>query len=331
MDGVCPDLRTGSVTGRICRGSADRNARKPAGKVIVDTLIRVVGKLPTSWLVRATQQRRVTQLQPRPSKVEPVVEWCLERGFRNRDSIIQRGVGKGLRFNCGNGSISFVFGTHELGLQRAFELLARPGMTFYDAGANVGFYSMIVARLVGAGGRVVAFEPVPDNARWIEHNAALNGFAHVEPRCEALGSDDGAARFLTSADTQLGKLATVGAPPSNPMAEVSVRLRRMDSLLAESALSPPNLIKIDVEGAEVEVLSGALQTLRRYRPTLVIDLHGTNASVAALLEELDYRPTVLGSALSIVESACDACVIAVPAEGDQGSVQKILAQSVGMS
>lgn len=289
----------------------------------MDTLIRVIGKLPTSWLVRATQQRRVTQLRPQPSRLEPLIEWCLEHGFRARDSTIQRGAGKGLRFNCGGGSISFVFGTHELGLQRLLQLLARPEMAFYDVGANVGFYSMIVGRLVGAKGHVVAFEPLPENARWIAHNAALNGFAHVALRPEALGGEDGDASFIVSADTQLGKLASAGAPPPNPAGEVRVKLRRLDSVLAEDALPPPDLIKIDVEGAELEVLEGSRQILRRYRPNLIIDLHGTNAGVAAFLEQLDYRPTVLGSSSSIVEAAADACVIAVPAERDDiGTILK---------
>jgi FkbM family methyltransferase len=284
----------------------------------VDTLIRLVGKLPSSWLLRTTQLRRAQETRPgfRYPKVEPLLEWCLERGFRCRDSVIQRGAGKGLRFNCGHGSVSFVFGTHEPDLQRVFELLAQPGMTFYDVGANVGFYCVIVASLTGPGGRVVAFEPLADNARWIEHNAALNGFAHVEARREALGNDDGEARFFISADTQLGKLTSAGAPPPHPAGKVNVKLRRMDSLVAEGAIPTPNLIKIDVEGGEVEVLSGARHTLRRYRPTLIIDLHGTNASVAAILEELEYRPKVLGSARGIVDSAWDACVIAAPAERD---------------
>ena len=245
-----------------------------------------------------------------------MIEWCLERGFRCRDSVIQRGAGKGLRFNCGHGSVSFLFGTHEPDLQRIFEHLAQPGMTFYDVGANVGFYSMIVGRSVGPDGRVIAFEPVSDNARWIEHNTALNGFAHVETRREALGNEDGEAPFFISADTQLGKLTSAGAPPPHSAAKVNVRLRRLDSLLAEGTILPPDLIKIDVEGGEVAVLSGAYHTMQRYRPTLIIDLHATNTSVASILEELKYRPKVLGSARGILDSASDACVIAAPAERD---------------
>jgi hypothetical protein len=75
-------------------------------------------------------------------------------------------------------------------------------------------------------------------------------------------------------------------------------------------------MKIDVEGAEVDVLTGAGDLLRRCRPALIVDLHNTNAPVAALLEELRYRPIVLGSPRGILESSWDACVVAVPAERD---------------
>jgi FkbM family methyltransferase len=283
---------------------------KPGEKIIVDTLIRLARKLPSSWLLRATQ------LRFRYPRIEPLLEWCLERTLRNRNMVILRGAGRGLRFNCGHGPISFVFGTHELGMQRAFELLAGTGMTFYDVGANVGFYCVIVGRLVGPAGRVIAFEPLPDNATSIEHNARLNGFANVEARQEALGDDDGEARFLISASSGWGKLESAGAPPARMAGEVVVRLRRLDSLLKEGAIPPPNLMKIDIEGGEVGFLRGASETLRRCQPILAVDLHGTNAPVAALLEELGYSSIVLGSQKSIVESPWDACVIAWPTERD---------------
>jgi FkbM family methyltransferase len=187
-------------------------------------------------------------------------------------------------------------------------------MTFYDVGANVGFYCVIVGRLVGPSGRVIAFEPLRDNAPWIEHNARLNGFWNVEARLEALGDDDGEARFLISASSGWGKLESVGSPPAHMSGEVNVRLRRLDSLLTEGAIPPPNLMKIDIEGGEVGFLRGASDTLRRCRPILALDLHGTNAPVAALLDELAYSSIVLGSEQRIIDAPWDACVIARPAE-----------------
>lgn len=274
----------------------------------MDTMIRLVGKLPSSWLLRATQ------LRFRYPKVEPLLEWCLERGFRGRDTVIQRGAGKGLCFNCDHGPVSFVFGTHEPGVQRAFELLARPGMTFYDAGANLGFYCVIAARLVGSSGRVIAFEPLTDNANWIAYNARLNDFAQVEVRCEALGRGEGQAEFFVSEKSMWGKLASAGAPPAAMLERVTVTLSSLDALMSAGAVPAPDLMKIDVEGAEVDVLNGAAETLNHSRPALIIDLHGTNAPVAALLEQLRYRAIVLGSSREILEAPWDACVVAVPCE-----------------
>jgi len=276
----------------------------------VDLLVRLIGKLPRTWLLRATH------LRFRYPAIEPALDWCLDRGLRGRDSVIQRGVGSGLRFNCDHGPISFVFGTHEPGVQHAFELLALPGMTVYDIGANLGFYCVILARLVGPTGRVVAFEPLPDNARWIAHNAKLNGFEQIEVRCEALGHGQGNAEFIVSEKSMWGKLATAGPAPADAVGRITVVLMNLDTLVSAGAIAPPNLMKIDVEGAEVEVLTGAADTLRRCRPVLIIDLHNTNAPVAALLEELRYRPIVLGSSRGILEASWDACVVAVPAERD---------------
>jgi hypothetical protein len=108
--------------------------------------VTLVGKMPKTWLMRARQ------LRFRYPKIEPLLDWCLDFALRGRDSVIQRGVGTGLRFNCDHGPISFVFGTHEPGVLHTFELLARPGMTAYDVGANLGFYCVILARLVEPAG-----------------------------------------------------------------------------------------------------------------------------------------------------------------------------------
>ena len=276
----------------------------------MDLLVRLIGKLPKTWLLRATH------LRFRYPAIEPLLDWCLDLGLRGRDSVIQRGVGRGLRFNCDHGPISFVFGTHEPGVQHAFELFALPGMIVYDIGANLGFYCVILARLVGPTGRIVAFEPLPDNARWITHNAKLNGFEQIEVRCEALGRSEGNAEFIVSEKSMWGKLADAGPAPADAVGQITVALRSLDDLVSAGAIAPPSLMKIDVEGAEVDVLTGAADMLRRCRPALIVDLHNTNAPVAALLAELRYRPIVLGSSRGILESSWDACVVAVPGERD---------------
>jgi FkbM family methyltransferase len=234
--------------------------------------------------------------------------------IRHRDGVIQQGTGKGLRFNSGNSVAGFMLGTTEPGLQTAFGLFVRPKMIVFDIGANVGFYSVISARLVGPDGGVAAFEPLPDNVRMISHNAALNSFRQISVQELALGRESGHATFVVSADPNWGMLASVGAP-GRVVGERKVRIARLDSLIREGTVPRPDLIKIDVEGAETDVLEGAAETLATARPVLFVDLHNTNGPIERILDQHGYDARVLGGgAMRISDARWDAEVIAIPRE-----------------
>ena len=209
-------------------------------------------------------------------------------------------------------------------MQSALASLIRPKMIVYDIGANVGFFSMIAARLVGPEGRVVSFEPVQINADQIMHNALLNNFAHVHVRAEALGNENGPASFYTSEIPTLGRFTKFGSPDEF-CNETTVTVRQLDALLAETELPPPDLIKMDVEGAEVDVLAGAFQTITRFRPLLLIELHGTNEPIAQALETQEYITHVLGSLDDIRAARWSAHIIARPRERtDLSEIIKVL-------
>ena len=263
--------------------------------------------MPLSWV------RAVSAAQWKHPWLRQAFQWCARR-LRNQDGQIQRGAGKGLWFNPGQANAGYLLGTSEPEVQSALAALLRPGMTVYDVGANVGFLSVIAARLVGPAGRVVCFEPLPDNARQIEYNARLNGFAHVAVRAEALGAADGTARFLLSAEPTWGALASASPKVNGQVNEAAVPVRRLDGAVADAGLPLPEVIKIDVEGAEADVLAGAAATLGEARPILMIELHGTNAAVADALHRLRYRARVLGRATAVVDSPWNAYVIAAPEE-----------------
>jgi FkbM family methyltransferase len=108
----------------------------------------------------------------------------------------------------------------------------KPGMSFYDVGANIGFFSDTESRARGGGGRVFAFDPLPSNIKAVAHNAALNGFEQIVGKPMALGKTDGEASFIVSADPNWGKLASVGMPGA-VVAESKVSVRRIDSLASE--------------------------------------------------------------------------------------------------
>lgn len=216
-----------------------------------------------------------------------VAAWAI-RPFRGRDIAILGGVGRGLRFNTGSGPGSYVLGIVEPEVQRALADLVRPGMVVYDVGANVGFFAVIAARLVGPTGSVVCFEPLEANAASLAHNAKLNAFSHVAVRTEALGRIDGPGRFLGGWISDRGRLAADADPDGSP-----VPVRRLDTLVQEVPLPLPNLIKIDVEGTEADVLMGGLETCKRSRPVLLIEIHETGGPVRDILRESGYAVRVL--------------------------------------
>lgn len=277
--------------------------------------LKIVGLLPVSWI------KAVSRAQWRHRWLKRGFNWCAGR-FKNQDGEISNGIGKGLRFNPGGSNAGYLLGTSEPGVQAVLAALIKPQMTVYDVGANVGFLSLIASRLVGPNGCVVCFEPLPSNASQIEHNARLNGFMRISVRSEALGAMDGTANFLVSADPTLGKLAMLGSSVPKQAGEITVTVRQLGSLIEEANLPLPHLIKIDVEGAETDVLAGAANCLRKARPLLMIELHGTNAAVSAALKSMDYHAVVLGSRKAIVDSPWNAYVIAAPKE-HMGFVQAV--------
>lgn len=256
--------------------------------------------------------RAVSRLRWRAPWLWSVVDLAA-RSVRNRDASIGRGAGAGLRFNCGSSSPAYVLGTAEPGVQAALVSVLEPGRCFYDVGANVGFMSMIAARLVSPSGRVVCFEPLPSNADLVAHNAELNGFEHVHVCRHAVGSTSGRAEFIESDESGWGKLASAGVP-GRAKSRRQVEVRTLDDLAKTSDLLPPDVMKIDVEGAELAVLEGGAETIARHRPVLLVELHGTGRTVAPYLNHHGYTSVLLGSHEE--PGACDedAYIVAMPAE-----------------
>lgn len=268
-------------------------------------LARITGALPLSWL------KAISRAQWRHPLLKRAFNFAANR-FRNQDATIQRGAGKGLRFNTGRSNAGYLLGTTEPMVQMAFTQLVQPEMVVYDVGANVGFLTVIAARLVGPGGRVIAFEPLPENFEHIRHNASLNQMAQIIVRSEAVSDTDGTAQFQVSAEPTWGNLVDAGKQVRLQQGTIEVKVSCLDSLLASEELPSPDLIKIDVEGAEAKVLLGAADTLRRLRPLLLIELHGTNQAIAKLLDEYAYVGFVLGDTRAVADSAWDAYVAAAP-------------------
>lgn len=184
---------------------------------------------------------------------------------------------------------------------RYFRSCLKEGQTVLDIGANVGWYSLIAAQAVGQSGKVHAFEPRPDTARMLRRTIADNG---LEGRIQvwelALDDRDGSERLgWEPASANPGHSFLVrqeGAAVADSVAMIGeVRAAMLDTLLPEIA---PDVVKIDVEGAEPRVIAGAQRALGRRRPVILSELFpeqlervsGTTASgFIALMEAFGYH------------------------------------------
>jgi FkbM family methyltransferase len=193
-------------------------------------------------------------------------------------------------------------GKGEPGVQRALQEHIRPGMNFYDVGANIGFFSLLAARLVGEKGRVTAFEADPEIASRLREHVARNSFSWVTVEEKAVWSGSGTAIFersdpRVSPDRGLGHVVKVTSPRT-----VEIQAVSLDEYAATAGA--PDFIKCDVEGAEVEVFRGARRILQEKGPGILCELHGEE-NRRTLLEEF--------SRLGYVCEPCDEThILALP-------------------
>jgi FkbM family methyltransferase len=167
-----------------------------------------------------------------------------------------------------------------------------PGSTFVDIGANIGDFTLLAARVMGDEGLVLAFEPSRENIRWLEESVRANGYGCVRVLPLALSDHDGEAELHLS-----GARGRHTLKPYKWLEEVgseTVPLRTLDGVLEEQGVERVDVVKIDVEGGEVEVLHGADRTLSVDRPmTLLLDLHPPLVDPVAICAWLGERGFVM--------------------------------------
>lgn len=163
----------------------------------------------------------------------------------------------------------------------------RPGATVVDGGAYLGFYALLAARRVGPGGTVFAFEPNPETFEVLCRNVHQNGFEErVVPLPAALGRDRGERRFYL-ADEDGSKSSLF--PPRSVRRLADVECTSLDEALGAR---PVDVVKLDLEGGEVEALRGMRRTLAASPdPCLIVEcnplaLGAAGTSAGTLRREL---------------------------------------------
>ena len=195
---------------------------------------------------------------------------------------ILQGPARGLWWRVGAGDHGCWLGSYELDAQLACCRILRTGDAACDVGANAGFFSLLMSRLVGPLGAIVAFEPVASNVAELRHTLARNHVANVDIVSAAVADDTGTS-FFTRGDTGFaGRLDNHG--------DQTVPTIALDDVYGGSARAP-RLIKIDVEGAAAGVVRGARQLLMRHLTTLLFELHSVYElrAVERELDAVDYQ------------------------------------------
>lgn len=219
---------------------------------------------------------------------------------------------RGLRYVLYPGENAGVYlehgGNYEVAETAFCEDVLAPGMTAFDVGANMGLYTLLMAKLVGQTGIVHSFEPEPDNFGRLGVNVALNGCANVKARQTAVFSASG-RRPLSVYERRLNAWHSLGAPAladpfrpgalATPVTTVEVETVALDDYCREEEVARIDVLKIDVEGAELDVLRGARGLLESGR----IDLILFEVSVPQVLS-LGHRPDDIFTYLATFGFTC---------------------------
>ncbi|MFM9945498.1 MAG: FkbM family methyltransferase [Bacteroidia bacterium] len=182
-------------------------------------------------------------------KILPVMNGKL-KGLKLRINKLQQG--------------SVLIRNYEPNKQFAFLTFLKEGDTFFDIGANVGLHSYFVERCI-SDVKIYSFEPLPENVEYIKETILLNKLKNINLIESAIGSETKKIYFEIGTNNFQGKI-------TENKTSIEVKLITLDEFCYSNNIFP-NVLKIDVEGAEIDVLQGAIKLIEEKRPIFIIELH----------------------------------------------------------
>lgn len=247
--------------------------------------------------------------------------WVFQMYARLRPTFTRRVEGVPLRLMCrgGNAVPLFFEGRYEPQELRFLLRVLRSGQTFFDIGANIGFFSLVIARKFPAA-QVYAFEPCHETFETLLTNIRLNGLENIKPRQFALADRTGEAPLQINAPGKDG-LNTLGRPAhpaSEVVAQETVSVTTLDEFVKMQGLARVDVLKVDVEGADLLVFQGGRRLLgdsdapvilfERFEQTQ-ISFGYDPEQTRSLLIELGYQVFTLDGATGDLHLAGDDLVL----------------------
>jgi FkbM family methyltransferase len=225
---------------------------------------------------------RIIQALGQIPGVSSLLRWVARQYPEGSVVSIKHGEAAGFRWKRHHRYVNgYWIGQYELPIQMALKRELRAGDTFFDVGANAGFFTLVAANLVGPTGKCVSFDPLPANVESLHEQVELNGLTYCQVDARAVGDAVGEAIFYFDyAGDPQGHLGELRRESES---HIKVNVTTLDQAVEQ--WGAPAFIKLDVEGAEDKVLEGARQTIERVKPSWLIEIH-TPQCEAAVRETL---------------------------------------------
>jgi FkbM family methyltransferase len=207
---------------------------------------------------------------------------------------IMKGPGRGMKWIVGSSNHSCLLGSYELPKRQAMQKHLKPGMTAYDLGAHVGYFTLLLSRLVGEQGAVYAFEPLAENCQVLRRHLQLNNVGNVVLQECAVSDTQGEVVFYQDPSSYEGSIVTHGVA-EKAKAFFKVPTMALDDFVYSLGNRPPDFIKMDIEGAEYLACLGMERILKEHRPIMFIALHGPEVgkNCGSFLKTLQYKIVTL--------------------------------------
>jgi FkbM family methyltransferase len=181
----------------------------------------------------------------------------------------------------------------------------KPGMQIIDIGAHIGLFSACSSRLTGPTGKIICFEPTPGTFSILKETLRLNHCDNVIAVQAAVSDKEGKATFYISSTEGCNSNSLIKNEWGGNPVGYDVKLVTIDSVVAANSIKP-DLIKIDAEGAELDVLKGGIKTFKGHKPVLILGLHpafitqkgDTLEAIWDLLESVPYKTKLDGKEIS---------------------------------
>jgi len=255
-------------------------------RLTLASLLQIAGILPSGVKQRIRQSGTL-------SRLVRVLYNEFDTTTDSRARLVVAGPLKGMRIVIGTQDhIAFLIDAYEPQVVKALIEHCKPGMVACDIGAHLGYFTLLLSRLVQPGGQVYAFEPFADNYRKLEETIRINRLSNVIIKPLAVSNKCGNAYFRESPSSCMGRIVWGHEGTYHGVHKpLCVSTVSLDEFAHRERLKKIDLIKMDIEGEELNALMGMQRLLTNSRPTIVCEVHThlvDPCEVINLLEGLGY-------------------------------------------